>query len=69
MSQPALIYLIPCTILPVFVMAYVKGHLRRMWHGTNDSADSNARSKPSTGEEAVPLNDKNSAEVLMSRPT
>ncbi|RCN50506.1 hypothetical protein ANCCAN_03360 [Ancylostoma caninum] len=62
MAQPALIYLVPCTMLPIFVMACVKGHFCRLWHGTNDSTDSPHSSKPNTGEEAVHLNDGNSAE-------
>ncbi|XP_077995588.1 signal peptide peptidase-like 3 isoform X2 [Glandiceps talaboti] len=31
-AQPALLYLVPFTLLPLFVMAYLKGDLRRMWH-------------------------------------
>lgn len=30
-AQPALLYLVPFTLLPLLVMAYVKGDLRRMW--------------------------------------
>ncbi|XP_022238068.1 signal peptide peptidase-like 3 [Limulus polyphemus] len=30
-AQPALLYLVPFTLLPLFVMAYLKGDLRRMW--------------------------------------
>ena len=31
-AQPALLYLVPFTLLPLFVMAYLKGDLRTMWH-------------------------------------
>nr|XP_006820605.1 PREDICTED: signal peptide peptidase-like 3-like isoform X1 [Saccoglossus kowalevskii] len=31
-AQPALLYLVPFTLLPLLVMAYLKGDLRRMWH-------------------------------------
>ena len=31
-AQPALLYLVPFTLLPLFTMAYLKGDLRRMWH-------------------------------------
>ncbi|EYB80910.1 hypothetical protein Y032_0397g700 [Ancylostoma ceylanicum] len=48
MAQPALIYLVPCTLLPIFVMAYIKGHFRLMWHGTSDSTDSTESLKPSS---------------------
>jgi len=30
-AQPALLYLVPFTLLPLVVMAYLKGDLRRMW--------------------------------------
>ncbi|KAI1285848.1 Signal peptide peptidase-like 3 [Halotydeus destructor] len=30
-AQPALLYLVPFTLLPLFTMAYIKGDLRRMW--------------------------------------
>jgi len=31
-AQPALLYLVPFTLLPLLVMAYLKGDLRRMWN-------------------------------------
>ncbi|XP_072013916.1 LOW QUALITY PROTEIN: signal peptide peptidase-like 3 [Amphiura filiformis] len=31
-AQPALLYLVPFTLLPLLVMAYLKGDLKRMWH-------------------------------------
>ncbi|XP_071093005.1 signal peptide peptidase-like 3 isoform X1 [Haliotis cracherodii] len=31
-AQPALLYLVPFTLLPLLCMAYLKGDLRRMWH-------------------------------------
>lgn len=30
-AQPALLYLVPFTMLPLLIMAYLKGDLRRMW--------------------------------------
>jgi signal peptide peptidase-like 3 len=30
-AQPALLYLVPFTLLPLFLMAYLKGDLRSMW--------------------------------------
>ncbi|XP_071848347.1 signal peptide peptidase-like 3 [Apostichopus japonicus] len=31
-AQPALLYLVPFTLLPLVIMAYLKGDLKRMWH-------------------------------------
>ena len=31
-AQPALLYLVPFTLLPLFLMAYLKGDLNSMWH-------------------------------------
>lgn len=31
-AQPALLYLVPFTLMPLFLMAYLKGDLRTMWH-------------------------------------
>lgn len=31
-AQPALLYLVPFTLLPLFGMAYLKGDLKTMWH-------------------------------------
>ncbi|XP_062507168.1 signal peptide peptidase-like 3 [Corticium candelabrum] len=30
-AQPALLYLVPCTLIPVVILARVQGDLRRMW--------------------------------------
>ena len=30
-AQPALLYLVPFTLFPLFLMAYLKGDLRSMW--------------------------------------
>ena len=30
-AQPALLYLVPFTLIPLFAMAYLKGDLTRMW--------------------------------------
>ncbi|XP_031557659.1 signal peptide peptidase-like 3 [Actinia tenebrosa] len=30
-AQPALLYLVPFTLLPILIMAYIKGDLRKMW--------------------------------------
>jgi len=31
-AQPALLYLVPFTLLPLCLMAYLKGDLKTMWH-------------------------------------
>lgn len=36
-GQPALLYLVPFTLLPTFVFAYIQGHLRVMWNSTAPS--------------------------------
>lgn len=35
-AQPALLYLVPFTLLPLLSMAYIKGDLRRMWTEVNN---------------------------------
>ncbi|XP_040358936.1 signal peptide peptidase-like 2B [Ixodes scapularis] len=32
-AQPALLYLVPCTVVAVVVLAWYKGHLYAMWNG------------------------------------
>lgn len=34
-AQPALIYLVPFTLLPIFLLAWQKGIFRMMWLGRN----------------------------------
>ena len=33
LAQPALIYLVPFTIIPVVLTAWMRGHLREIWYG------------------------------------
>lgn len=33
MGQPALLYLVPCTLLPVLALAYSRGELESLWYG------------------------------------
>ncbi|KAK5970485.1 Signal peptide peptidase [Trichostrongylus colubriformis] len=42
-SQPALIYLVPCTLIPVCLTAYVRGHLRLLWYGLEEPSVTTAR--------------------------
>ncbi|KAK5976560.1 hypothetical protein GCK32_007497 [Trichostrongylus colubriformis] len=44
MGQPALLYLIPCTLIPLCLTAYVRGHLRLLWYGLEDLTVTTARS-------------------------
>merc|ERR1719356_762338 len=47
-AQPALLYLVPFTLLPLFGMAYLKGDLKTMWHepfAASGSASSSSESK------------------------
>jgi hypothetical protein len=34
-AQPALLYLVPCTILPVLVIAYLRGEFKLLWNGVS----------------------------------
>ncbi|KAF9162558.1 Signal peptide peptidase-like 2A [Actinomortierella ambigua] len=38
-GQPALLYLVPCTVLPVIYTAYRRGELSQLWHGWDDGED------------------------------
>ncbi|PKU38588.1 signal peptide peptidasehypothetical protein [Limosa lapponica baueri] len=42
-AQPALLYLVPFTLLPLLTMAYLKGDLRRMWSEPFHSKSSSSR--------------------------
>lgn len=33
-AQPALIYLVPFTLVPTYLWAWKNGHLRQMWRGS-----------------------------------
>jgi hypothetical protein len=37
-GQPALLYLVPFTLIPTIVLAYKRGVLREMWNGTQPLA-------------------------------
>ncbi|KAK5982800.1 Signal peptide peptidase 5 [Trichostrongylus colubriformis] len=43
MAQPALLYLVPCTLIPMCRTAYVRGHLRLLWYSFGDLAVTTAR--------------------------
>jgi len=32
-GQPALFFLVPCTLIPTVIFAYFSGHLKKMWQG------------------------------------
>ncbi|XP_015678518.1 signal peptide peptidase-like 3 [Protobothrops mucrosquamatus] len=42
-AQPALLYLVPFTLLPLLTMAYLKGDLRRMWSEPFHSKSTSSR--------------------------
>uniref|UniRef100_A0A8B9LPQ2 Signal peptide peptidase 3 n=2 Tax=Astyanax mexicanus TaxID=7994 RepID=A0A8B9LPQ2_ASTMX len=42
-AQPALLYLVPFTLLPLLTMAYLKGDLRRMWSEPFHTKSSSSR--------------------------
>ncbi|KAK6035128.1 hypothetical protein COOONC_27366 [Cooperia oncophora] len=39
MAQPALIYLVPCTLVPICLMACMRGQFRLLWDGADDPTD------------------------------
>jgi len=47
-AQPALLYLVPFTLLPLFAMAYLKGDLKTMWHEPFASTDPNTTTTTTT---------------------
>nr|CDJ83486.1 Peptidase A22B domain containing protein [Haemonchus contortus] len=57
MAQPALIYLVPCTLFPICIMAWMKGQFRLLWNGAEDLTDSTASLKPNTDDDTGPQND------------
>eukprot|EP00164_Ancoracysta_twista_P000972 GFYU01001272.1.p1 GENE.GFYU01001272.1~~GFYU01001272.1.p1 ORF type:complete len:537 (+),score=140.17 GFYU01001272.1:178-1788(+) len=43
-GQPALLYLVPCTVLPTAALGWIRGDLERLWNGQLD--DESLMSKP-----------------------
>ena len=43
MAQPALLYLVPFTLIPIFIVAFAKGDLQTMWEGDFHVSDDLAR--------------------------
>jgi len=37
MAQPALLYLVPCTLLPISVLGFVRGQFQELWQGLEDT--------------------------------
>jgi hypothetical protein len=48
-AQPALLYLVPFTLLPLLTMAYLKGDLRLMWNEPFTESQPNSTSSNSNG--------------------
>ena len=36
-AQPALLYIVPCTLLPVMLAACVRGEFKEMWDGDRET--------------------------------
>ncbi|KAI1287542.1 Signal peptide peptidase-like 2B [Halotydeus destructor] len=51
-AQPALLYLVPCTVIPPLVIAYFRDEVRKLWDGPGDGSeagsDENAPDKASS---------------------
>ncbi|XP_064471141.1 signal peptide peptidase-like 2A [Ornithodoros turicata] len=50
-AQPALLYLVPCTIIPTALVAYYRGHLYSIWNGVRLSSTAASAPKPLTVKE------------------
>ncbi|WKX91753.1 hypothetical protein Q1695_010075 [Nippostrongylus brasiliensis] len=48
MAQPALIYLVPSTLLPVCLLACVRGEFGLLWNGSDELTESTASLKPNS---------------------
>ncbi|XP_049271323.1 signal peptide peptidase-like 2B [Rhipicephalus sanguineus] len=77
MAQPALLYLVPCTLVPTVVTAWYKGHLFAIWNGlrlptappasTAEAAD-DKRSPPKNDRDKTP-NQSENEELIPEEPT
>ena len=43
-GQPALLYLVPCTLVPTYVMGWLRGETGLLWRGVDSSAGKKAGS-------------------------
>ncbi|XP_054926556.1 signal peptide peptidase-like 2B [Dermacentor andersoni] len=67
MAQPALLYLVPATLIPVILVAWCRGELREIWYGIKletpfpseeepePPADSSKRTRPDEAQRGPPL--------------
>ncbi|XP_064469175.1 signal peptide peptidase-like 2A isoform X2 [Ornithodoros turicata] len=51
MAQPALLYLVPATVVPILCLAWYRGHLGELWHGHTPSDVSGSNSDTPPGSE------------------
>lgn len=42
MAQPALIYLVPCTLIPIYLLALCRGEFGKLWNGHASHEDEKA---------------------------
>ncbi|XP_049520987.1 signal peptide peptidase-like 2A [Dermacentor silvarum] len=77
MAQPALLYLVPCTIVPTVVTAWYKGHLFAIWNGLRlpsappllaTGAPENSRPPPTNERDRTP-NHSETEELIPDEPT
>ncbi|KAK8732408.1 hypothetical protein OTU49_007078 [Cherax quadricarinatus] len=52
-AQPALLYLVPFTLIPTYIVAAIRGEVVAMWHGDSDKFES-GESDMDSPEEGVP---------------
>ncbi|XP_049271817.1 signal peptide peptidase-like 2B [Rhipicephalus sanguineus] len=58
MAQPALLYLVPATLIPVILIAWYRGELREIWYGLKPETPLPSEEEPETS--TVPGKRKNS---------
>lgn len=44
-GQPALLYLVPCTLIPTFVIGCCRGEVKMLWNGIKDETDKGSRAR------------------------
>ena len=52
-AQPALLYLVPCTLIPVFVISLVRNEVRQFWNGPEYLIDNQLVGKCTEVEENI----------------
>lgn len=70
-GQPALLYLVPCTLIPTYGLGCIRGEVRMLWNGVKDSdlEQNNSREAPTGDLDSVPTTVSNSRATVDSNST